>query len=101
MSSDRIDVLAHRVRWLDRHRRAIAILVALFAFGMLAHQLSEELGETWLGVVTTIISILCAALTWWLVEVGLAWLTALWETEHHRLTRDRGLPRAELIRRRK
>lgn len=98
---DRVEQLAHRVRWLDRYRRAIAILVALAGFGLVAHQLSEQLGESWLGIASMMLSTLCAALTWWLAEVALAWLTAVWETEYDRLTRDCGLPRAELVRRRK
>jgi hypothetical protein len=33
-------------------------------------------------------------IVWWMIEVGLVYITALWETECDRLTRDRGLPRA-------
>ena len=35
---------------------------------------------------------------WWLIELGLVYLTALWETEHAHLVRTRGLPAARVIR---
>jgi len=40
-------------------------------------------------------------IVWWTIEVGLVHLTALWETEHDRLIRDRGLPRTVVLRMRR
>jgi hypothetical protein len=37
-------------------------------------------------------------IVWWIIEVGLVYVTAVWETEHDRLVRDRGLPCAILRR---
>ena len=51
--------------------------------------------------VAGIVTALLAAIVWWIIEAGFAWLLAMWETEHEQIARDRGLPRAELVRRRK
>lgn len=89
---DRLAVLAARVVWLDRYRRAIAITLAFALFVLITYEL---------GFLGGVVSVLFCWAVWWLVEVALAWLTAFWETEHAQLTRDRGLPRAELVRRRR
>jgi hypothetical protein len=34
---------------------------------------------------------------WWVVEVALVWLTAVWETECDRLMRDNGVPPARVV----
>src|SRR5512143_1809903 len=93
--------LGRRVRWLDRHRRVIAVAVAVALAPILMWRLDGFLGAEWPGFHITLLSLLASLFAWWTVEVGLAWLTALWETEYDRLTRDSGLPRAELIERRK
>jgi hypothetical protein len=45
-----------------------------------------------------VLSVMLGVIVWWVIEVGLVYATALWETEHDRLLRDRGLPRAILRR---
>ena len=97
---DRIDQLARRVRWLDRHRRHVAVAIALVVTsvmalwcGLLDDDLAVELGAATFAAATGIV-------TWWLVEVALAWQTAVWDTEHHLATRTYGreLPIARLLR---
>ena len=85
----RIQLLAGRVRWLDRHRRKVAILIAasFAAFGVVA--LPAIIG--WIAVPAAVVLAL-------VIEVGLAAVLAVWETQHAHLLADRGLPRAELRR---
>lgn len=95
----RIQRLARRVGWLDRYRRLVAIAVALFTAPLLISELGETLGSDWPQMHVTLLAAMLGAVVWCVVEVGLAWLTALWETEHHRLMRDGGLPVARMLRR--
>jgi hypothetical protein len=101
MSEDRIEVLARRVRWLDCYRRGIAIGIAIVLAPFVIHELSSFLGVEWPQFHATLLTLVACVFAWWMIEVGLAWMAALWETECDRLTRDRGLPRAELLRPRK
>lgn len=91
-------MLADRVRWLDRYRRMLALTVAaLFTPFMLA-QIADVLGADWPRMHATLLSVMLGVIVWWIVEVGLVYVTALWETEHEQLVRERGLPRAVLRR---
>jgi hypothetical protein len=94
---DRIQQLARRVRWLDRYRRGIAVVTAMIAVVILMEQLADVLGADWPRFHSTVLAVMLAVIGWWMIEVGLAWITAMWETECDRLIRDRGLPRAELL----
>lgn len=94
-SSDRIQILEQRVRWLDSYRRPISVVLAL-VLGVVVHRgLIPLLGDEW--VLRTIAATPVAAVAWWLIEVALAWVIAIWETEHDRLVRERGLPQARLL----
>lgn len=92
----RVDQLAARVRWLDRYRRMLAISAAAIVAPILIAQVAEVLGADWPQIHATVLSVMLGVIVWWVIEVGLVYLTALWETEHDRLVRDRGLPRAIL-----
>jgi len=93
----REELLGRRVRWLDRYRRTIAVTLAL-AFGPVCFlQLGRWLGSQWPGAHSILLSVCASALAWWVIEVALAWQAAVWETEHDRLLRDRGLPPARLL----
>jgi polyferredoxin len=94
----RVDTLAARVRWLDRYRRAVAITAAGAFAPYLMSKLGHELGSEWPQFHITLLSLMLGVVVWMLVEVGLVYVTALWETEQYRLTRDRGLPRAIWLR---
>jgi hypothetical protein len=96
---DRADVLVARVRWLDRYRRAIAVISALTLVGLMAFASDWVLGSDWPVFHARLLSILVGVIAWWLVEVALAWVTALWETEADRLLRERGLPEMRVVRR--
>jgi len=97
-SPERIDVLKRRVRWLERYRRALSIVSAAAIWFVLSRELSAVFGGDWPGVLSSIAGAMFAIAAWWIVEAGFAWVMAFWETEHDRLSRDRGLPRAELLR---
>lgn len=96
--AERIDVLGRRVRWLDRYRRVLSVLFAIAMWIVISRELAAMFGGEWPNPISMIVSILGAIGVWWLIEVVFAWTIALWETEHDRLTRERGLPRAELLR---
>ena len=88
----RIDLLAKRVSWLDRRRRVLAIVGAVILTLLLGWKLSGSLADG----PTMFLGLTVGVILWWVVELGLVWLTALWETECAQLIRDRGLPRAVL-----
>jgi len=94
----RVDQLAARVRWLDRYRRWMAISAAMLIAPVLIAQVAGVLGADWPQIHATVLSVMLGVIVWWIVEVGLVYVTALWETEHDRLVRDRGLPRAVWLR---
>ena len=98
--TSREELLGRRVRWLDRYRRAIAVTCAL-AFGPYCLvELSHVLGSEWPEAHLWLLTICASTITWWVVEVALAWQTAVWETEFDRLRGSRGLPPARLLVRR-
>jgi polyferredoxin len=90
----RVDRLAARVRWLDRYRRRLALVAAAIVAPFLIAQVGEVLGAEWPEMHATLLSLMLGVIVWWVIEVGLIYVTALWETEHDRLVRDHGLPRA-------
>jgi hypothetical protein len=90
----RVDRLAARVRWLDRYRRILAIVAAAIIAPFLIAQIGDVLGGEWPEMHATLLSVMLGVIVWWILEVVLIYLTALWETEHDRLARDQGLPRA-------
>jgi polyferredoxin len=90
----RADKLARRVRWLDRYRRYLALLAAAIIAPFLIIQVGEVLGGEWPEMHVTLLSLMLGVIVWWIIEVGLIYLTASWEAEHDRLVRDHGLPRA-------
>jgi len=99
MSDGRADVLVRRVRWLDRYRRAIALAGAAALAITMIFASSWLLGSDWPVLHARLLAIFAAALCWWLIEVALAWVTAVWETEADRLLRDRGLPPMRVVKR--
>ena len=104
---DRVELLARRVLWLDRYRRVLAVLAAIIASPLLIAWLADDFTARWPAfhdarevagdTVLAIVGCAIAVVTWWIAEVTFAWLAASWETEHAQLVRDRGLPKAELI----
>jgi hypothetical protein len=96
--SERIVTLAGRVRWLDRHRRLIAIAAAALTAPLIMAVLDQVLGTDWPEMHATLLMLMIGVMLWWFVEVGLVWITAVWETEYDRMIRDRGMPVARLVR---
>lgn len=96
---DRAEVLARRVRWLDAHRRHAAICVALALALTLTVFTRWIFGADWPLFHARLVAVMAGVITWWIVEVALAWFTALWETEADRLRNERGLPPMRVIKR--
>lgn len=57
-------------------------------------RIAAQLGAEWPQMHVTMLTAMLGVIVWWIVEVGLVYVTALWETEYYRLANDRGLPRA-------
>jgi hypothetical protein len=95
--SDRADELVRRVRWLDQYRRRIAVGSALALALTMSFATSWLLGADWPVFHARLLAIMVGVIAWWLVEVALAWITALWETEADRILRDRGLPPMRVV----
>src|SRR5262245_10501804 len=94
----RVEKLAARVRWLDRYRRWVALAATIVIAPLLLSEVGDVLGVDWPEMHATLLSLMVGVIVWWTIEVGLIYVTALWETEHDRLVRDRGLPRAVVVR---
>ena len=99
--ASRIRRLTDRVRWFERYRRWVAIAIAAVIAPILISQLGDVLGTSWPMFHSVTMAVMLGVAVWWVAEVIFAWLMALWETECDDLSRSRGLPRAELIQRRK
>ena len=99
MYEDRADVLVRRVRWLDQHRRHAAIAVAFFVALTLTAFSKWIFGPDWPMFHARMVAVMAGVITWWIVEVALAWIAALWETEADRLRNERGLPPMRVIKR--
>jgi hypothetical protein len=97
----RIHTLNRRVRWLDRYRRMLALAAAAVIAPILIARLADALGADWPQLHATVLSAMLGLLVWCTIEVGLVWVTAIWETECERLARSTRLPRAELLQRRR
>jgi hypothetical protein len=87
---ERIELLAGRVRWLDRNRRLLGTCAGVVGAPFISLGLSDE----WPRIHMYALVITMGFVIWLLTEVVLAYLTAAWETECDQLTRDRGLPKA-------
>jgi hypothetical protein len=96
-SDSRTVSLGRRVRWLDRYRRSVSVLLAFVLAPFVLIELSELLGDEWPGFHAAMLAMFLSFMSWWLIEVVLAWMTAVWETEYDRLLRERGLPRARVL----
>jgi hypothetical protein len=93
---DRARRLADRVRWLDRHRRQLAIVVAATLAIVLVTLINDLLDGDWPETHATVVAALFGFVAWWVLEIALVWLTAVWETDSARLIRDRGMPPARV-----
>jgi len=93
----RIQKLVGRVHWLDRHRRAVSICTALALLPVVIIELADALGADWPEIHVALLGMMIAVMLWWVIEVALVWLTAVWETECERLIRDRGMPPARVV----
>jgi hypothetical protein len=93
----RVDLLAARVRWLDRYRRVVSLGSAAVVAPIMMSRVADSLGAEWPPLHATLLAVMFGVIAWWLIEVCLVYVTALWETEHERLLRERGLPRAVAV----
>ncbi len=98
--AERIPKLAARVRWLDRYRHLLAVIVGLVATRFRLVELADVLEADWDDFQVLLYGSIIGIGVWIAAEVVFAYLTALWETEYCRLTREKRVPRA-IARRRK
>jgi hypothetical protein len=102
VSPARIEQLARRVRWFDRNRHTVAFVIGAAAGVAGLVLFPRAFGPDWPLFHERLLAIVTALVVGFSVEIGLAGALAVWEVEHDRLLRDRGLPRAILrVRKRK
>jgi len=88
----RVDQLAARVVWLDRYRRLVAISSATVLAPLLIARVAEVLGAEWPQIHATVLSVMLGVIVWWVIEVGLVYLTALWNRARPPGARSRTAP---------
>ncbi|MFT3692275.1 MAG: hypothetical protein QM831_03985 [Kofleriaceae bacterium] len=91
--SDDPSRLARRVRWLERYRHWITIVVAAAAVVFLCIELPEVLGVEWPLFHARLMAIVAGLVLAFGIEIGLAGLLAWWELKHDRSTKSE-LPKA-------
>ncbi len=96
-SPQRIQNLAARVRWLDKWRHAIALVVSIAVAVLLARRMQHALGDDFPRAYAKTVAVALGSAAWAMLELVCAGLAAMWETEHDLALRDRGLPRAVLV----
>jgi hypothetical protein len=96
----RIEVLSRRVGWLDRNRRMLAITITVMLTPLMLLRMADVLGADWPRFHGALLAGIIGIGTWAITETFLAWLTAVWETEHAQLMRDNTVPRAIVRKRR-
>ena len=102
MSHERqIEELARRINWLTRHRRKLSIALAVIASLFIMWWFTGWLPSNWPGGHMVCMTIALGVVCWYGIETTLGFVIALWETDHSQLTRRPGLPRAEVVVRRK
>ena len=100
-SAERMERLATRVRWTDRARRPVAVVVALVLAVIANNRLQEAFDASWSLAAALVPLLMLAAVIWWAIEAVFALQMAMWETEYDRLSRDLGLPPARVVIRRR
>ena len=91
---ERLTVLDARVRWLDRYRRKLGITIAV----LLAPMLFWSLAPGWPRAHGIALVSVLGIVTWWISETVLGVVLSAWETEANIIARDKGLPRATVVR---
>ena len=92
--------LALRIGWFDRNYHSLAVLIATAGGLAGIFLLPRAFGPDWPTVHARLMAVVGGIALGFAIEVALAGALAVWEAEHDRLVRDRGMPRA-ILRRRK
>lgn len=94
MDDRSLDRLAGRIRWLECHRRRIAVACGFAVSIYLFFFLRPLLGEDWPLFHARLMAVLAGPVVTFFVECVIAAMLAYWETRHGAVTRARRLPRA-------
>lgn len=97
----RLEKITHRIAWLERWQRPLAIAVAAAAMSFAFWWFTNWLPPEWPRAHTAAIAFTLAVVVWYGVETVLGYAITLWEIEIAQLDRPAGLPRARLLRRRR
>jgi hypothetical protein len=100
-SPSETDVLARRVRYLDRYRHLAALAITLLATPHAIARFSTAVDLDW-RVIQVLLGLAVGVVLWAVVEVVLASIAATWEIKLERLVAHewdpaRRLPRARLV----
>ncbi|MBA3502557.1 MAG: hypothetical protein M4D80_39715 [Myxococcota bacterium] len=99
-SDAQLERLARRINWLDRFRRPLSILLAAISAPLFLWWVTGQAPSEWPGAHMAGLAIVVGVFAWYGIETFMGFVIAVWETDYSKATR-RGLPRAELVRRRK
>lgn len=99
MEPARVEQLAQRIGWFERNSHALAVLIATAGGVTGIVVLPRAFGPDWPTVHARLMAVVGGILLGFAIEVALAGALAVWELQHDRLVRDRGMPRATLRRR--
>jgi hypothetical protein len=100
-SDEQLERLARRITWLDRFRRPLSILFAAISALLIMWWVTGQMPSEWPGAHMAAIAVAVAVFAWYGIETFMGLVIAVWETDYSKATRPPGLPRAELLRRRK
>lgn len=94
-----LEVLARRINWLVRYRRALSIVLAGLASLAVVYHFSGWYPRSWPGGHMVAITVMVGTFCWYAIETAFGFVLALWETDYAGLTRPATLPAARLLRR--
>ena len=97
--SEQLERLAHRINWLDRYRRPLALVLAGILGPLSIWWISGWLPSNWPGAHLAMLAVAVIAFAWYCIETLLGFVLAVWETDYSKLTKPPSLPRAEVVRR--
>jgi len=98
---DEAERLRFRVTWLDRWRHLVAIALAAVSGFAILQAVQEDFHVDWSPFSVVILFAFVGAIVWWVIECTIAGAMAIWETRLWRLYRDRSVPVARLVTRRR
>jgi hypothetical protein len=93
-----LERLAHRIAWLDRYRRPLAIALAALLTPLALWSVFGWLPANWPGPHLVAIAVTIVVIGWYAIETAFGFVLAIWETDYSKLTKPPTLPPARVVR---